>query len=236
MTGGKLFFFLYVMAFGKKKSSPFSSLTGTMFKRAKKELAKQTIATEDFPASDEEEQYLGASSDSDLDDDLVSVGSHDSDNSDAEDAEDDEDDIEDSIDLKEFIRQKAEESGDAELDLEDEDALKKLIEEEGLADLDDLEELEDEGGEDDEEQDDEEDQGSSADEDAEGSAADEEEEEEDEGDMIYSCKICPHRILKNEKAVEVHLQGKVNVVRRCVEKKLQPFTNLTLLWFLYPGT
>jgi hypothetical protein len=191
-----------------------------MFKRAKKELAKQTIATEEFPASDDEEQYLGASSDSDLDDDLVSIGGHDSDNSDAE---DDEDDIEDSIDLKEFVRQKAEESGEDELDLEDEDALKKLIEEEGLADLDDLEDLEDEGSEndeeqDDEEQDDEEDQASAADEDAEGSAADEEEEEEDEGDMIYSCKICPHRILKNEKAVEVHLQGKVNVVRRCIEK------------------
>lgn len=215
-----------------------------MFKRAKKELAKQTIATEEFPASDEEEHYLGASSDSDLDDDLVSIGGHDSDSDaeDAEDAEDDEDDIEDSIDLKEFVRQKAEESGEEELDLEDEDALKKLIEEEGLADLDDLEDLEDEGSEndekqDDEEQDDEEDQGSDVDGDAEGSAADEEEEEEDEGDMIYSCKICPHRILKNEKAVEVHLQGKVNVVRRCMEKKLlQPFTNLTVLWFLYLGT
>jgi hypothetical protein len=168
-----------------------------MFKRAKKELAKQTIATEEFAASDDEEQYLGASSDSDMDDDLNSVGGLDS--------EGDEDDIEDSVDLKEIIRQKAEESGEDDLDLDNEDALKKLIEEEGLADLDDLEDLEDEGSED--ENDDEENQGSA--EEAEGSAADDEEEDEDEGDMIYSCKICPHRILKNEKAVEVHLQGKV---------------------------
>ncbi|KAI9280242.1 hypothetical protein BC943DRAFT_331068 [Umbelopsis sp. AD052] len=194
-----------------------------MFKRAKKELAKQTIATEEFPASDEEEQYLGASSDSDMDDDdLDKFGGFDSDSDSGE-----EDDIEETVDLKEIIRQKAEESGEDDLDLDDEDALKKLIEEEGLADLDDLEDLEDEGSEDDEDQ---EDQGSaeedSAEEGAEGSGAEEEEEEEEEGDMIYSCKICPHRILKNEKAVEVHLQGKVNVVPAVYGKRAPPLTSV----------
>jgi hypothetical protein len=181
-----------------------------MFKRAKKELAKQTIATEEFAASDAEDQYLGASSDSEVDDDLDHIGGGDSEGSSEvdDDSGNEDDDIEGSIDLKEFIRQKAEESGHDELDLDDEEALKKLIEEEGLADLDELEELEDgsEAEDENEDEDDEEQHGEDDDEEGEGV---EEEEEEEEGDMIYSCKICPHRILKNEKAVEVHLQGKV---------------------------
>lgn len=188
--------------FFSKETVPPHSLN--MFKRAKKELAKQAIATKEFDAAasdEEEEQYLGASSDSEIDDDDLVTSDFEGDG----DLEEEEE-----VDLKEIIRQKAEESGD-EIDLDDEDALKKLIEEEGLADLEDGEEE----FEDDEEQgsdveiasdaeleDNEEDSDQ-----ADGSGS--EEEQEEEGDMIYSCKICPHRVLKNEKAVEVHLEGKV---------------------------
>ncbi|KAG2171641.1 hypothetical protein INT43_008367 [Umbelopsis isabellina] len=173
-----------------------------MFKRARKELAKQAIATKEFDAAasdEEEEQYLGASSDSEIDDDDL-VNS---------DFEGDGDVEEEEVDLKEIIRQTAEESGD-EIDLDDEDALKKLIEEEGLADLDDGEDE----FEDDEEQGSDVEIASDAeleDNEEDSDQADgigSEEEQEEEGDMIYSCKICPHRVLKNEKAVEVHLEGK----------------------------
>ncbi|CAO3669963.1 unnamed protein product [Umbelopsis vinacea] len=184
-----------------------------MFKRAKKELAKQAIATDVFDAaaagSDEEEKYLGASSDSESDsevDDKLVGGHGDSDN---------DDDSDDEIDLKELIRLKAGES--AALDLDDEEALKKLIDEEGLADLDELdeEEFEDEGSEDESENEDQgedQDEGKSklaymmeqrAQEDEEGEG-----EDQDSGDMVYVCQICPQRILKNERAAEVHVEGK----------------------------
>lgn len=207
-----------------QKSSLITLPFTSMFKRAKKELAKQAIATDVFDAaaagSDEEEKYLGASSDSESDsevDDTLVGGHGDSDN---------DDDSDDEIDLKELIRLKAGESGA--LDLDDEEALKKLIDEEGLADLDELdeEEFEDEGSEDESENEDQgegEDEGESkltdmmeqrAQEDEEGEG-----EDQDAGDMVYVCQICPQRILKNERAAEVHVEGKVKATKTLLISK-----------------
>ncbi|RUS13743.1 hypothetical protein BC937DRAFT_94841 [Endogone sp. FLAS-F59071] len=131
-----------------------------MFKRARKELNKQSILTKDpHDIYDDEELLEGLSSDSDDDN-----------QSDQEDSQTD--------------------SGSDEDESEEEIGIGEEGEEEGDRGADDNEEDE-EGG--DQEADDSEAEGGSS----------------EDGDMIYKCKICPERVLQNEKMVELHLESKV---------------------------
>ena len=93
---------------------------------------------------------------------------------------------------------------------EDDDSDDDQDDDEDQSDSDEQDnDLEEEQDEEDEEDDDEEED----DDDDEEEGIEEEEEEDEGGPLVYSCDICPEKVLKTVEQVEVHLKSKVSYIK-----------------------